>query len=144
MKRMIAFSLAIVLVAAGVPALAHEANYPGECDDRNNQERCERNDGIAPAHDRCTGVRDHMWTGDSVVQKSIGFAISEENSVEAYLHASDGEDEGDDEDTQALMPGIVWLETNGFSGLQRTGFECTSPDHEKPSEWQTHADKVLI
>lgn len=144
MKRMIAFSLAIVLVAASVPALAHEANYPGECDERKGNDRCEQDDEVEPAHDRCTGVRNHMWTSDSIVQRTLGLAVSEDASLKAYLHAEDGERENSEEGAQSLMPGVIWLETNGFDGLQRTGFECMSDDHDNPNEWETHADKVLI
>lgn len=143
MKRMIAFSLALALVAAGAPALAHEANYPGECDERKGGDQCEQDDSVKPAHDKCTGVRNHMWTDDgSIVKESLGLALSEDASVSAYIHTDT--DDGGGEGAAALMPGIVWLETNGFSGLQRTGFECTSDGHDDPKEWQTHADKILI
>lgn len=145
MKRMIAFGLALMLVATGVPTLAHEANYPGECDDRSGNGKCEQHDEVHPAHKRCTGVRNHMWTSDgSLVQKSVGFAVAQETQIKAYLHASDGEDEGSQGEAETLMPGLVWLETNGFSGLQRNGYECQSPAHDNPNEWQTHADQVLI
>lgn len=143
MKRMIAFGLALVLVATGMPALAHQANYPGECDDRSGDGKCEQHDEVHPAHERCTGVRNHMWTSDgSLVQKSVGLAVAQETQIKAYLHTSDGDGGGDG--AQSLMPGVVWVETNGFSGLQRTGYECQSPAHENPNEWQTHADQVLI
>ena len=143
MKRMIAFAAAVVLVTATAPALAHEANYPGEGDDRQRNEKCERHDEVSPAHDKCTGIRNHMWTSDnSLVKRSIGLAVSDDASFEAYVHHYD--DGGDGEEPTDLTPGLVWIESNGFEGLQRNGFECQSPQHENPDEWQTHADQVLI
>lgn len=144
MKRMTAFVLAAALVTVGVPTLAHEAAYPSECDDRQGRDECQMQNGEPPAHNRCTGERDHMVSDDdSLISRSLGFAVSEDQPVEAYIHAvTDEPSSGDGLGT--LMPGILWIETNGFSGLQRTDWECMSPAHEEPNEWETHADKVLI
>jgi hypothetical protein len=143
MKRMIAFALAVGLVTVAVPAVAHEAAYPGECDDRDRNWRCEDSDEESPAHEKCTGVRNHMWTDDSVVEESLGFAVTGDASVQAYVHSTDG-GQGGGEGTDALTPGVIWIETNGFSGLQRSGYECTSQAHDNPGDWQDHSDKVLI
>lgn len=144
MKRTIAIVLAAALMTVAVPVVAHEANYSSECENRTGSEECPGDRGRQPAHTQCTGPRDAMSSSnsDSLVRRSLGLAGAGNLSVTAYIHITD-------EDSQAPQPGlstpgILWLETNGFSGLQDTDWKCKSPDHEDPSEWESHADKVLI
>jgi hypothetical protein len=147
MTRMIAYTLTLMLVAAGAPALAHEANYLDECNDQPDGVKCETDERSRPAHTYCSGDRDAMWGSNTLVQRDVGLDINEETSVHAYIHApadgGDSEESGDG--PGALMPGVVWLETNGFSSLQRSDFSCTqSPNINDDEAWDGHSDRVLI
>lgn len=146
MKRMIVYGLAIVLVTVALPTLAHQAAYPEECDDRVDLNRCQKDQGREPAHKRCAGDRNAM-TGDGsedeniIARRSLGIAGAPE-SLKAYVYASD--DTTQNEATGLPMPGLVWIEDNGFNGLQRTDWECQSDGHDDPKKYEVHADKVLI
>lgn len=150
MKRMIAFVLALTLVSVGVPALAHDAAFESECKERYgpNEQRCKATPEGRPAHDRCKGERDQMdqdEENDELVEKAIGIADTEQGSLTAYAYATEdaAQAQMDDEDG-TLVPGVLWIENNGFSSLQQTDWACKSNAHEDPDAWQVHADRVLI
>lgn len=138
MKRLTALTLAIALVSIGVPALAHNANYPGECDSRIGGDVCETDEDHEPAHRKCTGPRFPESKNDPMIERSFSIA---QKTVGAYIYSPDDAEAGG---SDPLSPGLIWIETNNFNDLQRTGYECKSDAHENPDEWQTHADTVLI
>jgi hypothetical protein len=141
MKRLIALTLAIALLTLPVPALAHEANYPKECEDRSGLGLCETDDDEDPAHKQCTGYRYQSSNTNSENPMVERFFSVGDETVGAYIFSPD---RGDASGSDPLSPGLIWIETNGFDKLQRTDYECKSQDHENPNEWVTHADKVLI
>lgn len=143
MRKTMALLLAVTLVTVSVPALAHQAAYPSECDDRQRRDHCQKDHGRAPAHDQCTGERNWMTSEqDSLAKETISIATPAGANVTAYTYAPG--DSTAQQDTGTPMPGLLWMEDNGFSGLQRTDWRCRSPGHDDPSSWDVHADKVLI
>lgn len=143
MKRTIAFVLAAALVTVGVPSLAHEAAYPSECDNPDGAGYCQSKEAQGnPAHEQCTGERNWMTADrENLARESIGIAGSE-GGVVVYAYAPG--DQAQQDATGAPMPGLLWVEDNGFSGMQRTDWRCKSHVHENADEWTVHADKVLI
>lgn len=144
MNRTLTIGLAVALVSVAGPSIAHQANYAGECDDRIGPGICEKNDPELPAHVRCTGERKWMQRDDDSLQKtSIG--LGGDSPVAAYVHSPPhtGPDNQDPSEMGIQMPGVLWLETNGFSDLQKNDFQCKSPDHQNRG-YQVHSDRVVI
>lgn len=142
MKQATAFVLATALVTLGVPAVAHQAAYPDECDNTDGAGYCQTDQGRVPAHRQCVGERDWM-SEDGLVKDNIGIDQGEE-SIVVYTYAPG--DTTTQSETGAPMPGLVWIEENGFSGLQHTDWQCNSEKHDREDgdHWEVHADKVLI
>jgi hypothetical protein len=145
MNRIATIGLAVLLASVAGTGVAHTANYEGECDARVGAGICERNDPQPAAHDRCTGER--KWTqadDDSLYKTSIGLGGA--SDVAAYVHSPphSGADNQDPTVGDVSMPGVLWIESNGFSDLQKNDFQCKSPNHEDPSSYQVHSDRVII
>lgn len=153
MKQGVALLLAVTLVTVGAPAIAHQAAYPSECDSRVGENRCQAQDGQPPAHKACDGQRkqinsyDHDDDSESqteetreVLDRKLSLPVGP--GVDAYVQASGSTTQS--QTTGTPMPGLIWIEDNGFSGLQRTDWKCLSNDHANPNEPEVHADTVLI
>lgn len=143
MKQVTALALALSLLVVAAPVVAHDAGYPQECDDRKGKDECQKDRGREPNHKQCTGERNWMTSSrDSLVEEAIGIAGVSGDPIVAYAYAPG--DEGTSGPSGTPMPGVLWIEDNGFNGLQRTDWKCKSGSHDDPSEWNVHADKVLI
>lgn len=147
-KTVLIFSLA-VLVGLAVPAtLAHTEDNPDACDDKQGKECIPQGN-----HDACTGTRDWRKSGQDGSDYMRVIQIEDsEDEISVYakknlIEEGDDEDEsenGEENETLLNTPGLLYVETNGFSGLQKSDWQCTSPHHEDPEEWVKHPDKVIL
>lgn len=141
MRKTMVIGLAVLLVAAAVPAGAHTEENSEACSE--NTDPCNDSEN----HKTCKGTRD-WFDGDSSSLSMMGFHIAEDpQEVGAYLHLPPHDDEEADPDGPlglVSMPGVLWVETNGFSSLQKEDWECKSIEHEDGSKWVEHPDQVIL
>lgn len=141
MRKILAIGLATMLVAIAAPAIAHEESNPNAC--KKTKQDCKPHGN----HFSCQGVRDWFDYRDDSLSK-WGLHIAEDpQEIGAYLHAPPHGEPDDQNPSRAgiEMPGVLWLETNGFESLQKNDWECKSIEHETPAnQWVEHPDQVIL
>lgn len=141
MRKTMVIGLAIVLVAAATPVAAHTEAKDDAC--TGNTDPCTPQGN----HEACKGTRDWFDQDGGSSLSMLGLHIAEDpQEVGAYLHLPPHSDESADPEGPAgliQMPGVLWLETNGFSSLQKADWYCESVEHGS-DEMLQHADQVIL
>lgn len=140
MRKTVAIVGIALLVGFAVPAtMAHTEENSDACSEQKG-----KNCTPEGVHHACVGTRDWHKSGDDDVNvRSINIGNSLYN-VSAYVNMNPLES-GDDEDDGLLStPALLYLETNGFSGLQKSDWQCKSVHHEDAYEWEPHPDQVIL
>lgn len=137
MNRFLVIGLAALLVGAAAPAVAHTETDWDACEKQKNP--------CTPTgtHAKCTGVRD--WR-DSTTQGTLSaFGVTIKQSGEeagVYVHAAPDHGDSDPDVEGIALPGVLWIEMNGFSGLQKANWECVGA--QDAHGWDTHGDQVVL
>lgn len=140
MRKIIAIGLAVALAAMAAPVAAHTEDNPEACNE--DKDPCNNRE----SHRACVGTRDWFDKGNQESLSMLGIQIAEEpEEIGVYIHAPPHPNENDG-GTLGLeqAPGVLWMETNGFSSLQKADWSCQSIEHEDKDEWVEHPDRVII
>lgn len=142
MRKTVAIVSIAVLIGFAVPAtLAHTEENPDACSEQKG-----KNCTPEGVHHACTGTRDWHKSGDDGFSvRSINLGNSLYN-VSAYVNMDPLSSSGDDDEDEGLLstPALLYLETNGFSGLQRSDWHCMSVHHDDANTWEAHPDQVVL
>lgn len=134
MKRTHVIIAAALVVGMAVPVtVAHTEDNANACN--------KQADPCTPSenHKACKGDRNRLGEGGT----QIGLILAEDpEEIGAYL---DTRGDGSEDESLVDTPGILYVESNGFSDLQRSDWKCQSVEHEvDPGEWVEHPDQVVI
>ncbi len=136
-KATLIVAIAIIIGLAVPATMAHTEEREDACSEQHGNHCTPEGN-----HHACTGVRDWHQSSESDTR-----SISIENTlheVEAYIK-TDWNFDQIGEELPLVTPGIIYIETNGFSGLQKSDWQCKSHTHDEgPSEWIPHPDQVLL
>jgi len=88
-------------------------------------------------HDSCSGTYD--WTDAGfVLTQTVGLM---DESIIVYIHVPPhGSPASQD---PAPLPGVIWIESNGFDGFQKNDFLC-DPDGPGGDPSTVHADMPVL
>lgn len=139
-KTIVIVAIAIIVGLAVPAAMAHTEHEEEACSEQHGNHCTPEGN-----HHACTGVRDWHESGQS---ESDTRSITIENTiheVQAYVETDWDLDELGDE-LPLTTPGTIYIETNGFSGLQKSDWYCKSHTHDEvgSNEWVSHPDQVLL
>lgn len=132
MKRAIAIALAVGLVAVAIPASAHQETEKDACTENKNDCQPKGN------HAWCTGIRDWgAYLNDGSLSILDVTLSQSETYTGVYVHVPTGG--SDDKESPS---GILFMEFNGFSGLQTANWNCKDLGPSGPDT--SHGDTVII